>query len=63
MLCFKHFDFGTRWGSLIPRINHATAQLLVADQLLRRGKYPTVIWQRITKDKPRGTPLAIFQVL
>jgi hypothetical protein len=49
-------------GSIIPAINRATAQPVVAEQLLRRGQDLAVIWQRISNHEPSRPTLAIFQV-
>jgi hypothetical protein len=51
------------WGLLIPRINRATAQPVITDQLLRHGQDLAVIWQCISKNEPCRPTLAIFQVL
>ncbi len=58
-----HVLLGTRRGWLTPRINRATAQPIVADQLLGCGENLAVIWQCISNNEPRRPPLAIFQIL
>jgi hypothetical protein len=51
------------WGSVIPWINRATAQPVIADQLLRQGQDLAVIRQCIPKNEPCRPTLAIFQIL
>ena len=47
----------------IPSINSATVQPMVVHQLIGRWKNLAVGWKRISKNKPSGSPFAIFKVL
>jgi hypothetical protein len=56
---------GTRrgWGSLILRINRATAQPVFTDKPLRHGQDRAIVWQGISKNEPCRPTLSIFQIL